>query len=165
MGWRLLDWTRLTGVPYQDEVFGPLAIAYLVVFGLIVLVSAALYFRAPHRIASHAVKHRMLKQIAATFFWISVVALAFFGFRIMGLPLLGIRLWLWVMVLVVLGAGAYYAYLLRARFPERVAAYDAEQLKRRYQQAARRRVSPDGQPLPRSARAAKRAQRAPVRHR
>lgn len=165
MGWRLLDWTRLTGVPYQDEVFGPLAIAYLVAFGGIFVVSAAMYLRMPKRIASHAVKRRMWKQIATTFFWISVVALVFFGFRIMGLPLLGVRVWLWVMALVALGAAAYYAYHLRARFPGRVAAYDAEQLKRRYQQAARRRVSPDGQPLPRSARAAKRAQRAPVRHR
>lgn len=165
MGWRLLDWTRLTGVPYQDEVFGPLAIAYLVVFGLLVVGSGALYFWTPQRIATHAVKRRMSKQLAGTFFWIGIVALAFFAFRVMGLPLLGIRLWLWAMVLVVLGAGAYYAYYLRARFPARVAAYDAEQLKRRYQQAARRRVSADGQPLPRSARAAKRAQRAPVRHR
>lgn len=165
MGWNLLDWSRLTGVPYQDEVFGPLAIAYLVIFGLVALMTTVLYFRPPVRFASHGVKKRMLKQVAATFLWISIVALLFFGFRVMGLPVLGIRLWLLVMAAVALAALLYFVYILRTRYPARVAAYDAEQLKRRYQQAARRRVSADGQPLPRSARSAKRAQRAPTRHR
>lgn len=165
MGWRLLDWTRLTGVPYQDEVLGPLALAYVIGFAVIGVASAVLYWWTPRRIADHGVKKKMSRQIAATFLWISTIALVFFGFRVMGLPLLGIRLWLWIVSAVAIGAATYYAYYLRAKFPARVAAYDAEQLKRRYQQAARRRVTPDGQPLPRSARAAKRAQRAPVRHR
>lgn len=165
MGWRLFDWQRITSVPYQDEVLGPLALAYLIVFGVGLLVSAVLYFRPPARLREHGLRRRVSQRITVTFIWVCAIGLAFFLFRVMGLPFLGIRLWLWIMTAAFVVTVGYFVYYRLARYPAEAAAYEAELTKRRYQQAARRRATANGAPLPRSPRSEKRARRTVGRQR
>ena len=170
MGWlfdlgRIFSWQRLTSVPYEDEVLGPLAITYLIIFLAGFLSAAALYWRAPERFKTNALLRRLSRRFATIFMWVTGVGLAFFGFRVLGLPFLGIRLWLWVSVLALVAAIGYVVYHLRARDPAEREAYEAQQLKRRYQQAGRRPVGGDAVLVPRSPRAEKRRQRSGARQR
>ena len=156
----LFDPQDLLAVPYADEVFGPLAIVYLIIFIAGFLTATALYFRPPARLKDHALRRRLSGRIAQAFMWAFGVGLVFFAFRVMGLPGLGIRLWLYVTALGVAGVLGYVVYYLRRHYPEQLAAYEAQQLKRQYLQASRRRpVDADGVALPRSPRAEKRRQR------
>ena len=57
MGWltnwrALFDWTRMTSIPFEDEVLGPLATVYLVLFALGFLAAGACYWRPPRRRSS-----------------------------------------------------------------------------------------------------------------
>jgi hypothetical protein len=170
MGWltnwrALFDWTRMTSIPFEDEVLGPLATVYLVLFALGFLAAGACYWRPPRQLAGNGLNRRLTRRFAMLFLWVFGVGLVFFGFRAMGLPFLGIRLWLYVMVLALLAAVGYVVYYLRARYPAERAAYEAQQLKRRYQQAGRRRPTAGGVEVPRSARAEKRRQRSGSRSR
>lgn len=181
----LFDWQRITSVPFEDEVFGLAATIFLVVFLAGFITAAALYWRAPARYVTNGLQRRLSQWFATIFLWVFGVGLVFFLFRVMGLPFLGIRLWLYAMTLVLLGAIGYIGYYLRTRYPGDLAAYQAQQVKRRYQQGGRRRpaaasstgrpnaaagtadvaTSLDSTPAENSKRAAKRRQRGTARTR
>ena len=170
MGWlfdfgSIFSWQRLTSVPFEDEVFGPLATIYLIIFIAGFLTSAVLYWRAPERFKTNALRRRLSRHFATIFMWVTGVGLAFFGFRVLGLPFLGIRLWLWVSLVALLVAMGYVVYYMRARYPAERQAYEAQQLKRRYQQPGRRPVAAGGVMTSRSPRAEKRRQRSGARNR
>ena len=150
----------LTRVPFQDEVFGPLSIIYLGVFVIGFLTALVLYFRPPARIKGHPVRRRLAGRITTALMWGFGVGLAFFVFRVMGLPGLGWPLWLYLSAIAVIALAGYIVYYSRTKYPAEMAAYEEQRLKRQYQQAARRRpVSEDGVVVPRSPRAEKRRQR------
>ncbi|HET8626783.1 MAG TPA: hypothetical protein VFL91_05165 [Thermomicrobiales bacterium] len=164
----IFDWSRITSVPYQDEILGPGATTYLVVFVVVFLAAALLYWRQPARLLDDGLLRRVVQRITLLFLWVTGVGLVFFAFRILGLPFLGIRLWLWVMTIAFIAAIAYVVYYFVARYPAERADYDAALAKRRYQQGGRRRPAGDGAPgtpVVRSARAEKRRQRSTARNR
>ncbi len=151
---------ELFKVPFENEIVGPLSITYLIVFIAGFLTAAALYFRPPSRLRGHGLRLRLSRRIAQSLMWAFGTGLVFFLFRVLGLPGLGWRIWLYVTALAVLAVIGYFVYYLRAKFPAQLAAYDAQQLKRQYQVARRRRpVGEDGTVAPRSPRAEKRRQR------
>lgn len=155
----LFDPQKLFQVPFQEDILGPFSIVYLVVFVAGFAASAWLYWRPPARVRAHDLRRRLSRRFAQLLLWAFGIGLVFFGFRVLGLPGLGWRLWAYVTALGVLGVIVYIAYYVRTRYPRELAAYEARQLKRQYLQASRRRVADDGQPLPRSPRAEKRRQR------
>ncbi|HEX5502468.1 MAG TPA: hypothetical protein VFW96_07575 [Thermomicrobiales bacterium] len=165
----IFDWSRISSVPYQDEILGPGATTYLVVFVVVFLAAALLYWRQPARWRDDGLLRRVVQRVTLIFLWVTGVGLVFFAFRILGLPLLGIRLWLWIMTAAFLAAIAYVAYYFVARYPAERAAYDAAQAKRRYQHGGHRRpagaAGPGAPVAPRSARAEKRRQRSTARNR
>ncbi len=170
MGWlfdfgSMFSWQRLTSVPFEDEILGPLATIYLIIFIAGFLTSAVLYWRAPARFKASAPLRRLSQRSAAIFMWVTGVGLAFFGFRVLGLPFLGWRLWLWVSLLALLVAIGYVVWYARARYPAEREAFEAQQLKRRYQQPGRRPVAANGPEDSRSPRAEKRRQRSGSRNR
>lgn len=161
------DPRKLTQVPYEDEIFGPLAIAYLIVFTAGFVASLWLTLRLPAGIKAHSLHRRLSQRFASYFAWVFGVGLVFFGFRALGVPqVLAMRLWLYVAAIAVLGLVAYAFYYWRARYPAELEDYNARQLKRQYQQAQRRRpAGPNGVAVSRSGRAEKRRQRTGSRDR
>lgn len=159
------DPSDLTAVPYQDEILGPLSIVFLIIFGAGFVAALGLSLRPPARIAAHALHRRLTQRLTSAFMGVFGVGLAFFLMRVLGIPFLGWRLWLYVSALALLALIAYVLYYYRARYPAELEAYNAQQLKRQYQQANRRRVGPDGAAVQRSARAEKRRQRSGARGR
>lgn len=154
------DPTKWTQVPFEDEMKTPLAIGFLIVFAIGFIAAAALYIRPPESIKGHPVKRSSLARFENVLMWAFGVGLAFYAFQLMGLPFLGWRVWLWVSILGVLAAIGYIAYYWRTAHVPQLAAYEAQRLKRAYQQQARKRpVGENGQPEPRSPRSEKRRQR------
>jgi uncharacterized membrane protein len=153
------DPTKWTQVPFEDEMKGPLAIGFLIVFALGFVVAAALYLRPPEAIKNHALKRRTFGQFENWLMWAFGFGLVFFAFELMGLPFLGWRVWLWISVVVVIALIAYIFYYWRTTYVPQLEAYEAQRMKRAYQQAKKRPVSETGAPLARSPRAEKRRQR------
>lgn len=147
-------------VPFEDEMKGPVAITFLIVFALGFVASLLLYLRPPAQLKTPALKRRLVTGYASWLLWAFGFGLVSYLFQLMGLPFLGWRVWTWVSALVVVAVVAYIAYHWRTRYRSQLAAYEAQQAKRYYQQQARKRpVGADGAPVPRSPRAEKRRQR------
>ena len=157
------DWlnpTKWTQVPFEDEMKGPVAITFLVIFAIGFIAALAFSLRPPAAIKAHPVKRRLLGQYASWLMWAFGFGLVFYLFQLMGLPFLGWRVWTWISVVAVVATLALIAYRYRTSYRPQVAAYEAQQAKRYYQQQSRKRpAGPDGTPLPRSPRADKRRQR------
>jgi len=154
-----LDPSKLNQVPFQEDMTGPVAIGFLIVFLAGLIISLALYLRPPAAIEGHRLKRQVTKQFANWLAWAFGFGLAVFVFQLMGLPFLGWRLWSWVAVAVVVLILAYMVYYYFTSYRQQLAAYEAQQVKRAYLQQSRKRVGEDGQVIPRSPRAEKRRQR------
>ena len=157
------DWlnpARWAQVPFEDEMRGPVAITFVIVFALGFVASLLFLLRPPAQIKAHALKRRAVTGYASWLMWAFGFGLVCYVFQLMGLPFLGWRVWLWVSILAVVAVAGYIAYHWRTRFQAQLAAYEAQQAKRYYQQQARKRpIGADGNPVPRSPRAEKRRQR------
>jgi small-conductance mechanosensitive channel len=155
-----LDPTKWTQVPFEDEMKGPLAIGFLIVFALGFVVAAALYIRPPEAIRNHPVKRRVFGQFENWLMWAFGFGLVFYAFQLMGLPFLGWRVWTWISIAVVVAVVAYIIYYWQTSYKSQLAAYEAQRQRRAYQQQSKKRpIGENGQPVPRSPRAEKRRQR------
>lgn len=155
-----LDPARWTEVPFEDEMRGPVALTFLVIFALGFIAALAFSLRPPARIKAHAIKRRLATNYANWLMWAFGFGLVCYLFQLMGLPFLGWRVWTWVSIVTVLAVVGFIAYHWRTRYRSRLAAYEAQQAKRYYQQQARKRpMGADGTAASRSPRAEKRRQR------
>src|SRR5262245_5592916 len=155
-----LDPTKWTQVPFEDEMKGPLAIGFLIVFAIGFIASAALYLRPPESIKNHPLKRRTFARFENLLMWTFGFGLVVYAFMLMGLPFLGWRVWLWVSIIALIAVIGYIIYYWRTTYTPQLAAYEAQRLKRAYQaQAKKRPIGEDGTPVPRSPRAEKRRQR------
>lgn len=126
------DWNYLTQVPKSLEAYGPLAIAYVVLFAL-GLIGALLLGRAlDRRFRDHALHRRLARQATRIAAWVFAAGLVFFGFRALELPFLGMRLWLYLCVLAVAVMVVLGAWYWRVRYPAELARYQQEQTRRQY---------------------------------
>jgi hypothetical protein len=128
-------WDYLTRVPKGYEAYGPLAIAYLVIFGAGFIGALVLGRVLDRRFREHDLHRRLAQrgtQIAA---WVFGVGLAFFGFRALELPFLGMRLWLYLSALAVLVMAGFGVWYWLARYPAEKARYEQEAARRQYLRA------------------------------
>ena len=138
------SWDYLTTVPGTDEVFGPFAVIYLVVFGVGFLGSVFLYNDGARHYTKNALKRRVIKRGAAIAMTVFGVGLFFFAIRILQINpfTFGMRLWLWLSLLAVLGMFGYFAYYLRTIYPKHLREYEGRKVKAQYLRPAA--VSPAG---------------------
>lgn len=157
------DWfnpTKWTQVPFEDEMKGPVALTFLIVFAIGFAVSLALYLRPPVPLKAHPIKRSFLTRYTTWLMWAFGFGLAFYLFQLMGLPFLGWRVWSWISAALVLITLGFIAYNWSRTYRSQIVAYEAQQAKRYYQQQVRKRpTGENGQPVPRSPRAEKRRQR------
>ena len=130
------SWDYLTTVPGTNEVFGPFAIVFLLLFGLGFLSSLFFYNDGAKRYASHSFKRKTIRLGSSIAMTVFGVGLFFFGIRLLQInPLgFGMRLWLWLSFLAVLGMFAFFAYYLRTSYRMGLRAYEE---RRRKQQVLR----------------------------
>ena len=128
------SWDYLTTVPRTNEVFGPFAVAYLVLFGLGFLTSVFLYNDGARRYTKNQVKRRVIKRGSVIAMTVFGVGLFFFAIRVLQINpfTFGMRLWLWLSFLAVLVMVGYFAYYLRTEYPVQLREYQGRKVKAQY---------------------------------
>ena len=131
------DWEYLTRVPKGEEAYGPFALAYVGVFVLGLGISILLDRVLRRRLRHHALHQRLAERATQITGWVFAAGLIFFGLRALEVPLLGMRLWLYLSVLAVLVTAALGLWYWRMRYPEQLRRYEQEQARRQYLKPAR----------------------------
>ena len=128
------SWDYLTTVPGTDEVFGPFAVIYLIVFGFGFLASIFLYNDGARYYTKNALKRRLIRRASAIAMTIFAIGLFFFAIRILQISPFnfGMRLWLWVSMLALVGMVGYFAYYLWVKYPEQLREYEDRKVKAQY---------------------------------
>jgi hypothetical protein len=129
-----ITWEYMETVPGPNEVFGPLAIIYLIVFGLGFVLSVFLYNDGARHYVDHPVKRRVIRRGAGVATAVFGVGLFFFGIRVLQIDpfTFGRRMWLWLSALAALIMAIYFIYYARVVYPARLTAYEEQQRKQRY---------------------------------
>lgn len=127
-----LSWDYLTDVPARDRIFGPLSIVFLAIFVLGLLATVVVNNRVRNIFPTHRLHRETLHKITYRAMWAWVVGLIFFGCRVLGLNLLGWRLWEYVSLLGMIAFVGYALYWLRVKYPPVVAKFQKEQRRRAY---------------------------------
>lgn len=130
------SWDYLTTVPGTNEVFGPFATVFLVLFSLGLLVALFFYNDGARRYGTHSFKRKTIHRGSTIAMIVFGVGLFFFGIRVLQInPFgFGMRLWLWLSFLAALGMLGFFAYYLRTSYRQGLRAYEE---RRRKQQVLR----------------------------
>lgn len=128
------SWDYLTASPGEMETFGPFSIVYLVLFAFIFLASLYAQFDAPRRFKRNRVMRDAVIKGASILAWVTGVGLVFFGIRALQFEFIGLhmRLWLYLMFLILIGVIGYFIYYARTALPPRLAAQERERQRRQY---------------------------------
>ena len=127
-----LSWNYLTDVPARDQIWGPLAIAYLAFLVLGLLVTVMINNRTRQIFPDHRLDRETLHKITYRAMWAWATGLVFFGCRVLGLNFLGWRLWEYVCFAAMLGLMGFTFWWLRMKYPAHVAKFRKEQRRKAY---------------------------------
>jgi hypothetical protein len=128
------SWDYLTTVPGPNEVFGPFAIVFLVLFCTGFGLSVVVYNGWAKRWARDPVLHRMARKWSGAGLIVFGLGIFFFAIRWLQInPLnLGMRIWLWLSVIAVVALLGYILYDYRAHYDEAKRVFEEEALRRKY---------------------------------
>jgi hypothetical protein len=134
------DWDYLRTVPGPDEVFGPFAIAYLIVFIAGLALSIVMYNGWARQWFKDPVLHRMARKWAGIAIVIFGLGLFFFLIRWLQINPFGFarRYWLWLTLLglIVLAGYAFWDY--KKHYARLKMQYDELQRRRSFSRAGGR---------------------------
>jgi amino acid transporter len=124
----------MTTIPGPNEVFGPFAIVYLIVFGVGFALAVFLYNDGARWYVEHPIKRRVIRRSASIATTVFGIGLFFFLVRLMQINpfTFGMRLWLWLSALAALIMTAYFVYYVRFRYPALRRTFEDRQQKERY---------------------------------
>lgn len=132
------SWDYLKTVPGPDEVFGPFAIIYLILFAVGFVASLVVYNDRAKKLFKDPVLHRMAKRWSG--YGLVLFSLGLFFFLIRWLQInpfdLGMRLWLWLCLLGLAALIVYAIYDYKRNYPAARAAYDDQVKQRLYAQSS-----------------------------
>lgn len=111
-----------------SAIYGVIGILYL----LVLAVSVAGYVARQQLFAGHRLKVKLAERVTTVGMIVGALGFILVVLRYFGVPVLSARIILYIVVLVSLLLVAYFVYYLLARYPARRAAYEAEELRRRY---------------------------------
>ena len=128
------SWDYLTTVPGTDEVFGPFAVIYLVIFGFGFLASVFLYNDGARYYTKNALKRRLLRKASAIAMTVFGIGIFFFAIRVLQISPFnfGMRIWLWLSFLALIAMVGYFSYYLKIKYPEDLAEYEDRKVKAQY---------------------------------
>jgi hypothetical protein len=162
------SWDYLTTTPGSNEVFGPFAVVFLIVFVFGFVVSVAIYSGGARNLIPDPVLRRIARRWSG---WaVAVFGLGLFFFAIRWLQInplsFGSRIWLWISCLLLLVLIGLIAYDIWAHYREDKLAYEEHMRKQQYLRPAaagaggsQRPATGPGAPLASGARPVKRRKR------
>ena len=128
------SWDYLTTTPGSNEVFGPFAILFLIVFGLGFIASVVLYSTGGKNIIKDPVIRRLTRRWSGWAVTVFSIGLFFFAIRWLQInPLtFGMRIWLWISWLLLFAFIAYVAFDFRSRYESTKLSYQEHQRRQQY---------------------------------
>jgi hypothetical protein len=157
------SWDYLTTVPGPNEVFGPFAIVYLVLFLAGFALCVLLYNGIGRKQFPNPVLFNMARRWGGAGIIVFGFGLFFFGIRALQInPFsFGMRIWLWISLLAVLAWLVFIAWDYRTRYEPLLRSYQEqlrrEQYTRKGALQANKRIT--GQNIPIGARPVRRRRR------
>jgi hypothetical protein len=134
---RLLDLSRWFA-PFPEPP-DPLYLVAVAVFGLWTIASVVIYVRRRQLFAGNGALIGMGTRFGPWAILIGGIGLFLLLMRYLGVPYISIRFLLYLTILTAVGYLVFLVYYFRQRYPARVAAVRAEELRRRYAADRRRK--------------------------
>jgi hypothetical protein len=134
------SWDYLTAPLHQTPDFGPLSMAFFVLFILTFVGSMVAYIVAGKRRDMTSLLRNTIRNGAQIMMWITATGLFFFSFRLMRVAFLNLymRIWIYLVFLVFVAAIVYFVYYMRKIYPVKHAEYIRRLERRRYRPGAAR---------------------------
>jgi amino acid permease len=128
------SWDYLTTTPGPDEVFGPFAIIFLVVFVIGFIASVVLYSTGGKNIIPDPVLRRLSRRWSGWAVAVFTIGLFFFAIRWLQInPItFGERIWLWVSRVILLAFVIYVAIDFRTHYASAKQSYEEHRRKQQY---------------------------------
>lgn len=128
------SWDYLTTTPGPDEVFGPFAVIFLLVFAIGFIASVILYSTGGKGIIPDPVLRRLSRRWSGWAVAVFSIGLFFFAIRWLQInPItFGQRIWLWISWLLLFAFIIYVAYDLRTRYAPAKRSYEEYRRKQQY---------------------------------
>lgn len=128
------SWDYLTTTPGSNEVFGPFAVIFLVVFGLGFIASTVIYSGGAKSLIPDPVIRRMARRWSGWAMTVFGLGLFFFAIRWLQInPLsFGMRIWLWLSWVALALFVAYVAYDVVRHYGSAKQAYEEHRRKQQY---------------------------------
>jgi hypothetical protein len=161
------SWDYLTTTPGSNEVFGPFAVVFLIVFAIGFVVSVVIYSNGGKGIIPDPILRRMARRWSGWALTVFGLGLFFFAIRWLQInPLsFGNRIWLWISWLLLLALIVVIANDIRKNYRADKLAYEEHRRKQQYLRpvaagaGATQRTSGPGAPLASGPRPVKRRKR------
>jgi small-conductance mechanosensitive channel len=111
---------------------GPLVLAFAIALAVVFVLSVALWLIAPRLAPDNRLHQRLIARLAKWVLALAAIGLLLLLFRWQIVPFFSKRLWLYLWVVaVVAGVGYVFSYW-RTIYPERLAAWEDAERRRRY---------------------------------
>jgi hypothetical protein len=129
---------------FQTPITGP-SIFFAILtgaFALLFLVSLVVYWRRARFAPQNPVLRRLLRRVATAGMWVAGFGLFLALMRYAGIDYFAMRIWMYLLFLVIIGLAAYYVYDFSERYPLAVWRLQETEAQRRYRPPPRRRTEP-----------------------
>jgi hypothetical protein len=156
------SWDYLTTTPGPNEVFGPFAIGFLILFGTTFLVSLVLYSGGGKRLIPDPILRRMARKWSSIGLAVTGFGLFFFLIRILQINPFNfqMRIWLWVSLVAFGLMVAYFAFDYIKNYGTMKEQYETRRQQQQYlRPAASSAAAKHGAPLASGARPVRRRRR------
>jgi len=153
------SWDYLTTIPGSNEVFGPFAIGFLILFGITFVVALILYSGGGRRLIRDPVLRRMARKWSTPALTVTGIGLFFFLIRVLQINPFNfqMRIWLWLSLLAYLVMVAYFVWDYVRNYDQAKAEYEEKRRQQQYLRPTSTTVAArHGAPLASGARPVKR---------
>ena len=117
-------------------------VALTIGFGVLLIACALIYWRRAKLAPENPVLRRMIRRVSKAGMWYAVTGLIIALFRFAEIPYVSMPVWMYLLLLCMIGSAAYYTYDLSERYPLAVWKLQESHAERRYRPAARSRPEP-----------------------
>jgi hypothetical protein len=115
-----------------DPLSNPIYLVMAGALAIALVAGAFMWIAAPRLYADNRFRQRLVTRLAITVFVFSIVGLLLLLFRWQAVPFFSKRLWLYLWWAAAIGTAAYFAYYLKREYPQRLAAWEDAERRRRY---------------------------------
>jgi hypothetical protein len=157
-----VSWDYLTTTPGPNEVFGPFAIGFLLLFGTTFLVSLVLYSGGGKKLVPDPILRRLARKWSSIALAVTGFGLFFFLIRILQINPFNfqMRIWLWLSLAAYGLMAAYFAFDYIRNYGSMKEQYETRRRQQQYlRPATSSAAAKHGAPLASGARPVKRKRR------